>query len=115
MKFEIQSMSDIITNSSSEVFIIYTKDHNKIASFLKDVCKLLGVDVDDVMEFDSVTDDGYVDYKRGHYRKGDLLIWGTGDNSIPPVVSRIIEELRWTHTPNFPYGEIKNVERVFLG
>ncbi len=41
---KIQSISDIITNSSSEVFIIDTKQHDKIAEFLKDLCDVCGVD-----------------------------------------------------------------------
>ena len=40
----IQSFSDIITNSSSEVFVIESKDHEKIKTFLADVCELFGWD-----------------------------------------------------------------------
>ena len=46
---KIQSISDIITNSSSEVFIIDSKNHDKITTFLKDVCDLFGWDVYELM------------------------------------------------------------------
>ena len=45
----IQSISDIITNSSSEVFIIDTHEHEKIKEFLADVCEVFGWDVNDLM------------------------------------------------------------------
>ena len=54
---KIQSISDIITNSSSEVFIIDTKQHDKIAEFLKDLCEVCGVDFYDTMEIESITRD----------------------------------------------------------
>ena len=50
----IQSFSDIITNSSSEVFVIESKDHEKIKTFLADVCEVFGWDVNDLMTFESV-------------------------------------------------------------
>lgn len=44
LKFHIQSVSDLITNSSSEVFIIYTKEG--IESFKEIVSTLIGEDFD---------------------------------------------------------------------
>ena len=43
---KIQSISDIITNSSSEVFVITTDKHAEVAKFIKDICKVVGVDMD---------------------------------------------------------------------
>lgn len=110
---KIQSVSDIITNSSSEVFIIDSKNHDKITTFLKDVCDLFGWDVYDLMEFDSVTRDGDVD---GHkYKKGNLLIWSTGDNSIPSVIMDIIEDIRWNYIPAIEDVKVKDLKRIHLG
>ena len=110
---KIQSVSDIITNSSSEVFIIDSKNHDKITTFLKDVCDLFGWNVYDLMEFDSVTIDGDVD---GHkYKKGNLLIWSTGDNSIPSVIMDIIEDIRWNYIPAIKDAKIKDLKRIHLG
>lgn len=53
---KIQSFSDIITNSSSEVFVISTDKHAEVAEFIKNVCDLFGVDMDEIMEFDSATE-----------------------------------------------------------
>ena len=58
---KIQSISDIITNSSSEVFIIDSEHHSKIADFLKDVCDVFGWGIDDLMSFDSADQDGVMD------------------------------------------------------
>lgn len=41
---KIQSISDIITNSSSEVFVIETDKHSQVADFIKSVCDLFGID-----------------------------------------------------------------------
>lgn len=56
----IQSFSDIITNSSSEVFVIESNDHEKIKTFLADICEVFGWDVNDLMHFESVEEDGRV-------------------------------------------------------
>lgn len=45
MKFKIQSISDLITNSSSESFVIYTKEGIEILKSI--VSELLGKDFDD--------------------------------------------------------------------
>lgn len=46
LKLKIQSISDIITNSSSEVFTIYTRDG--INTFKEIISSLIGEDFDDV-------------------------------------------------------------------
>ena len=70
----IQSFSDIITNSSSEVF---------------------GWDVNDLMTFESVEKDGKVEGWDSTYKAGNLLIWSNGDNSIPSSIMDIISEMEW--------------------
>ena len=110
---KIQSISDIITNSSSEVFIIDTKQHDKIAEFLKDLCDVCGFDFYNIMEFISTTKDG--DFYGVKYKKGNLIITTTCDNSIPPAIMDFIEHLRWSYIPALEDVEIKNINRQHLG
>lgn len=110
----IQSISDIITNSSSEVFVISTNKHAEVASFIKDICNVFGVDMDDIMEFESATKNGRVGYDLKH-KAGDLIIYSTGDNTIPGVIINLIEELDWCYTPKVEALNIKNVIRQHLG
>lgn len=91
----IQSFSDIITNSSSEVFVIESKDHEKIKTFLADVCEVFGWDVNDLMTFESVEEDGEVEGWDSTYKAGNLLIWSADDNSIPSVIMDVISEMKW--------------------
>lgn len=110
---KIQSISDIITNSSSEVFIIDTKQHDKIAEFLKDLCDVCGLDFYDIMEFISATSDG--NFYGVKYKKGNLIITTTSDNSIPGAILNFIENLIWTNIPALEDVEIKNINRQHLG
>ena len=113
---KIQSISDIITNSSSEVFIIDTKHHDLVSEFIQEICDVFEFDMYDMMDFDSVTEDGYVDgYRNGAYKKGNLLIWSQGDNSIPEVIMNMIYNLQWTPSERIRNMEIKEVKRIHLG
>ena len=111
----IQSFSDIITNSSSEVFVVESKDHEKIKTFLADVCELFGWDINDLMTFESVEKDGKVEGWNSIYKAGDLLIWSNGDNSIPGVIMDIIEYFRWGRIPALKDITISDVTREHLG
>lgn len=110
----IQSFSDIITNSSSEVFVIESKDHERIKTFLADVCEVFGWDVNDLMTFESVEEDGKVEGWDSTYKVGNLLIWSNGDNSIPSVIMDIISEMRWG-IPALKDITISDVTREHLG
>ena len=77
---KVISISDVITNSSSEVFIIHGKPefqeelNEEIPEFLEKLCELFGEDINDIMEFD-VSDETYIDEGWYYYvHKGDLLI-----------------------------------------
>ena len=111
----IQSFSDIITNSSSEVFVIESKEHEKIKTFLADVCEVFGWDVNDLMTFESVEKDGKVEGWDSIYKAGDLLIWSTDDNSIPSVIMDIISEMQWDYIPALKDVTISDVTREHLG
>ena len=103
---KIQSISDIITNSSSEVFIIDTKHHDLVSEFIQEICEVFGFDMHNMMDFDSVTENGHIDgYRNSSYKKGNLLIWSQGDNSIPAVIMDMIYDLPWT-----PSERIQNME-----
>lgn len=112
---KIQSFSDIITNSSSEVFVIESSDHEKIKTFLANVCEVFGWDVNDLMHFESVEEDGRVGDWGPKFTNGDLLIWSNGDNSIPGVIMEIIEYLRWDRIPALKDITISDVTREHLG
>ena len=70
----IQSISDIITNSSSEVFVVSTDKHAEVAEFIKNICDIFGVDMDEIMEFDSATKNGYIKGWDIKFKKGDLIM-----------------------------------------
>lgn len=111
----IQSFSDIITNSSSEVFVVESKDHEKIKTFLADVCELFGWDINDLMTFEFVEKDGKVEGWNSIYKAGDLLIWSNGDNSIPSVIMDIIDGMYWSYIPALKDVTISNITREHLG
>ena len=111
----IQSFSDIITNSSSEVFVIESKDHERIKTFLADVCEVFGWDVNDLMTFESAKEDGKVDGWYSTYKDGDLLIWSTDDNSIPSIIMEIISEMKWGYIPALENITISGITREHLG
>lgn len=113
---KIQSISDIITNSSSEVFVVTTNKHAEVAAFIKEICKVFGVDMDRIMEFDSSTTNHKDTYTGVKVNKGDLIIYSTEDNSIPGVIMDIIESLDWNnYLPNVEPLNIKRVHREHVG
>ena len=117
----IQSVSDLITNSSSEVFIcqVDTNDtealKSEIESLISTLMEALGYVNDDyytgaVVEI--ADEDGVIegwDYK---YKKGDILIWSRDDNSIPWNIVQILEDL--DYLPKFE-DKVTDVERHHLG
>lgn len=109
----IQSISDIITNSSSEVFIIKgQKERNQeIMDLIIGLYKLIGRDIDCDLEMFVATEkfhDKDWEYK---YKKGDIVIYSNDDNSIPYAVMVFIEELP-SILDYLHYGDI---ERHHLG
>lgn len=116
MIHKIQSMSDIITNSSSEVFIVSTDNHEKVINFINDVCEVCGLNTDDLMHFESADRDGSVcGWSDTNYKKGDLLIHSTDENTIPYYIMEIIEELPYLNAPALNGAEVTNVKRRHLG
>lgn len=100
---KIISISDVVTNSSSEVFIIHAKPefqeeiNEEIPEFLKQICDLFEEDINDMMEFE-VSHETYIDEDWYYYvHKGDLLIHSTDDNSIPGWLMDVISDLNYTN------------------
>lgn len=109
----IQSISDIITNSSSEVFVIKgQKERNQeIMGLIINLYKLIGRDIDRDLEMFVATKkfhDREWEYK---YKKGDIVIYSSDENSIPYAIMVFIEELP-SILDYLNYGDI---ERHHLG
>jgi hypothetical protein len=113
----IQSISDIITNSSSEVFIIDSDNNEKIISFIQDACEHFGYDMSDIMTVDIADkDDNFVWFNKAYpYKKGNLVIESTYDNSIPGLIWDLINNLSWYQPPVIEDIDIKDVTRIHLG
>ena len=113
----IQSVSDIITNSSSEVFIIDSDNNEKIMSFLQDVCEHLGYDISKIMSMYIADYDGGVAWfdEEHRYKKGDLVINSTYDNSIPHIIWYLLDNLSWCKPPVIEDINIEDVTRIHLG
>lgn len=109
---KIQTFSDIITNSSSEVFVCKSDNPEEKAELLREVLsgmfmlyrKGMGMDgpdapewfgrtLDDILEI-SVSDTSYRD-KEWDYtvEAGDIIIESTEDNSIPDFMMDVIESM----------------------
>ena len=117
----IQSVSDLITNSSSEVFICSVNSTDtealraEIQEFIDTLMEVLGFEGDDYYsgaEVEIADSDGVVDGWGYEYKKGDILIWSRDDNSIPWSIVNILEDLKYL--PKFE-KRVTDVERHHLG
>ena len=100
---KILSISDVITNSSSEVFIIHAKPefqdeiNQEIPEFLKEVCDIFEEDIEDML-YTEISDETYIDEEWYYYvHKNDLIIHSNSDNTIPQWLMGIIDNLPWTN------------------
>lgn len=109
----IQSISDIITNSSSEVFVIKGKEerNQEIIDIITGLYKLLGRDIDEDLEISIADEEFYDSYYNYKYDKGDLVIYSAGDNSIPYPIMVFIQELPYL----LDYLNYDDVSRCHLG
>ena len=96
---KIRSITDVITNSSSEVFIIKrNKKYNQPfdpMSLVEKVCKVLRLDINSLMTWEIAKKDGEAvkGWKETKCKKGDLIVRSVGDNSIPYVIMALMEDL----------------------
>jgi hypothetical protein len=107
----IQNISDVITNSSSEIFICQTDNPKEVAETIKEVlttvydslkkarsCSgkntlaLYEENLDGILSI-TVADNDYTDSGWGYsYKKGDIIIESEYDNSIPSILMDFIYE-----------------------
>lgn len=118
---KIQSINDLITNSSSEVFICSTESNpeitrDEIQEFIDTLMDVLGYgDNDEFYIGANITvaeEDGVISGWAYPYKKGDILIESKDDNSIPWNIMDILGDLQYI--PVFEH-KITNVERYHLG
>lgn len=100
---KILSISDVITNSSSEVFIIHGKPefqdelNEEIPELLKTLCDSIGLDINNMMYF-NISNSSYIDEDWDYpVENNDLIIHSQSDNTIPLWLMEFIEYLY-----NFP-------------
>ncbi len=98
---KIISISDVITNSSSEVFVIHSKPefqeeiNEEIPEFLKNICEVAELNIDEIMEFD-VSDETYIDEGWYYYvNEKDLVIYSVSDNTIPSWLMDLIDSINY--------------------
>lgn len=96
---KILSISDVITNSSSEVFIIHGKPefqdelNEEIPEIINNLCEAVGLDIDEILYFDICDKSGIDDNWYYSFEKNDLMIHSVSDNTIPQWLMYFIEEL----------------------
>ena len=121
---KIQNISDVITNSSSEIFICKSDNSEQTIELLEEVLTSVyenykkaqdhagsntysyyGESLSDILTI-RTADDDYTDSWYGYnISKGDVIIESTSDNSIPIIIMDFIELFfKWD-----------NVKRVHLG
>lgn len=105
---KILSISDVITNSSSEVFIVHAKPeyqdeiNSEIPELIENLCNALELNMNNMLEFD-ISNDSYINEDwHYHVAKNDLLIYSAYENSMPYWLMDFIEDLY-----NFPKFEDK--------
>lgn len=97
--------ADIITNSSSEVFIARNlkSKNQEIIELIQNVAKAANLDLDEILEFEIASEDERID-SRIKCRKGDLLIWSADDNSIPYWLMEFISSLDYDNISRYHLG-----------
>jgi hypothetical protein len=120
----IQTISDIITNSSSEIFICKSDNAEQTIELLEEVLESVyenykkardhagsntycyyGETLSDILTISIAKHDESDCFYNYKITKGDVLIESTGDNSIPPIIMDFIELF-------FQWDKVK---RVHLG
>ena len=96
---KILSVSDVITNSSSEVFIVHSKPefqdsiNEEVPELLKKICEAVEEDIEEMLCC-SVSPVTGVDKDWGYYyNEKDLIIESVDDNSIPGWLMDFIQEI----------------------
>lgn len=120
----VQNISDIITNSSSEIFICKSDNAEQTVELLKEVLtnvyenykkardhagsntySYYGESLSDILTISIANRDEHDDYFNYQIKKGDVIIESTDDNSIPVIIMDFISE----------FFSWNNINRVHLG
>lgn len=121
---KIQNVSDVITNSSSEIFICKSDTPEETVDLIRDVLtdvyecfkrardnaskntySYFGENLDDFMSIYVATSDYSDDNWNYSYKKGDIIIESTSDNSIPTIIMDFIYEFfTWDAVERFHLG-----------
>lgn len=107
----IQNISDIITNSSSEIFICKSDNAEQTVELLKEVLTNIyenykkardhagnntysyyGESLSDILTISIADRDENDNYFNYQIKKGDVIIESTDDNSIPIIIMDFIHE-----------------------
>lgn len=120
----IQNISDVITNSSSEIFICQTDNPEQVVEIIKEVLtsvyenfrkarscsgkntfSLYEETLDEIMSI-YVADSDFTDSGWGYsYKKGDIVIESEYDNSIPSILMDFIYEFfAWNKVQRYHLG-----------
>ena len=96
---KILSISDVITNSSSEVFVVHSKPefqdsiNEEVPELLKKICEAVEEDINEMLCC-SVSPTTGIDKDWGYYyNEKDLIIESINDNSIPGWLMDFIQEI----------------------
>lgn len=121
---KIQNISDVITNSSSEIFICQSETPEQTIELIREVLgdvyenlqkarsnadrntySYYGESLDDILTI-SIADADYSDnFYNYSYKKGDILIESTSDNSIPTIIMDFIYEFfSWDKVERYHLG-----------
>ncbi len=96
---KILSVSDVITNSSSEVFIVHSKPefqdsiNEEVPELLKKICEAVEEDIDEMLCCSVSPTTGIDEDWDYYYSEKDLIIESINDNSIPGWLMDFIQEI----------------------
>ena len=120
----IQNISDVITNSSSEIFVCKSNNPEETVALLREVLESVyenykiarkhangedvpfyGETIDELMTI-YISDEDYTDKYWGYtVHEGNVVIESTSDNSIPEVLMNFI----------YDFFDYNSIERTHLG
>ena len=117
----IQNISDVITNSSSEIFICKSDNAEHTIELLEEVLSSVyenykkardhagsntysyyGDSLSDILTMYIANNDEYNSDYNYHIKRGDIIIESTDDNSIPSIIMDFIHEFfKWDKSRTF--------------
>lgn len=102
-----QSISDVITNSSSELFVVHNQKskNQEIEELIDKVITAAGLVPSELYKTWVASNDMTYDfYRHIKIKRGDLVIESVTDNSIPGWVMEFIESLDYSNINRYHLG-----------